>query len=345
MNDDQINAAPVKSEAVPVNAPIQKIQARLKPNSRWSSHHLNKLMTVPIKPIFGPDDVVFTMGSCFAERIRISLTEQKVKVGPPLQSVPTDAERYKIDSLPTRPHMNYYNSFTIRQEFERHIGEWRQDENDYWTLPKDHLWQSGGPIYQDPYRRAVFGRTPAHLRRAVSLIDNAIDEGIGEASVFFITLGMAEVFRNKRSGLIACQKPGYAGGAGEDETEFHMSSYEENLDNMSKVVEIISRVRPGVRIVVTVSPVGLSRTFGNQDILVANTEGKSILRGALGALERKYANVTYFPSYEIVMANSPVSFREDDGRHVANWVVSRIVSTFRAAHFDESFGAIKTAAE
>ena len=41
------------------------------------------LLTVPIKPIFGPSDTVFTMGSCFAERIRISLTEQGVRVGPP----------------------------------------------------------------------------------------------------------------------------------------------------------------------------------------------------------------------------------------------------------------------
>ena len=33
------------------------------------------------------------------------------------------------------------------------------------------------------------------------------------------------------------------------------------------------------------------------------------------------------------MSNSPYSFREDDQRHVANWIVSRIVSTFKSAHF------------
>jgi hypothetical protein len=64
-----------------------------------------------------------------------------------------------------------------------------------------------------------------------------------------------------------------------------------------------------------------------------------------GALARRYPNVTYFPSYEIVMANAPVSFREDDGRHVANWVVSKIVTAFKSAHFDESYAGHKSAAE
>lgn len=82
----------------------------------------------------------------------------------------------------------------------------------------------------------------------------------------------------------------------------------------------------------TVSPVPLARTFSDNDILTANTEGKRILRAALGALARDCQAVTYFPSYELVMANYPVSFRDDDGRHVDNWIVSKIVETFRKAH-------------
>jgi hypothetical protein len=343
VNEDDINAAPVKSAPAPLNAPIQKIEARARPNPRWGSHHLHRLLTVPIRPLFGPDDVVFTIGSCFAERIRIALVEQGVKVGPPFGQIPMNDDRYRIDNLPRRPHMNYYNSFTIRQEFERHVGAWTQAKDDFWRLDKPKIWD--GVAFQDPYRRMVLGRTPEDLSRAVSLIDAAMDRGIREANVFFITLGMAEVFRNKASGMIACQKPGYGGGAGEDETEFVMSTYEENYANMTRVVEIIGDVCPSARIVVSVSPVGLSRTFGDQDILAANTEGKSILRAVLGALARKHENVTYFPSYEIVMANAPLSFREDDGRHVANWVVSRIVRAFKEAHFVETGALTRTAAE
>lgn len=257
-----------------------------------------------------------------------------------------EPDRYRIDGLPKRPHMNYYNSFTIRQEFERHAGLWKQDPADYWTLPKDTFW-GGTQMYQDPYRRAVYGRTPEDLALAVQRIDAAIDAGIRASGVFFMTLGMAEVFVNRQSGKIACQKPGYAGGAGEEETVFHMSSYEENMENMEnmeEVIRIITRIRPDARIVMTVSPVGLGRTSSDQDIVVANTEGKSILRAVLGSLARKHPQVTYFPSYEIVMGNAPYSFREDDGRHVANWVVSRIVTAFKAAHFDPAQGDPRPAA-
>ncbi len=347
MTDEDPNAGPVSSgaaQAEPANAPIRKIQARTVPNPRFSSHFTNKLLTVPLKPLFGAEDTVFTIGSCFAERIRIALAEQGVNVGPPMQDIVMEPDRYRIDGLPKRPHMNYYNSFTIRQEFERHAGLWKQDPADYWTLRKDPFW-GGAQMYQDPYRRAVYGRTPEDLTLAVSRIDAAIDAGIRASGVFFMTLGMAEVFVNRQSGRIACQKPGYAGGAGEAETFFHMSSYEENMENMERVIEIITGIRPDARIVVTVSPVGLARTFGDQDILVANTEGKSILRAVLGALARKHACVTYFPSYEIVMGNAPLSFREDDGRHVANWVVARIVAAFKAAHFDQTRDSLRPAAE
>nr|WP_298102960.1 GSCFA domain-containing protein [uncultured Shinella sp.] len=334
MTSEYDNAAPVGNEASPSDAPIKKIQVRDKANPRWSSYFQNKLLTVTRKPIFSSDDIVFAMGSCFAERIRVALTAEGINVGPPMQDIPMAHDRYRIDRLPGRPHSDYFNTFTIRQEFERHIGEFPRDPEDYWRA-KDPYW-GGDVAYQDPYRRLILARTPQDLLTANELVDAAIDRGIREASVFFLTMGMAEVFINKLTGKVACQKPGYSGGAGEDETEFYMSSYEENVENMSRVVEIINSINPNARIVVTVSPVGLARTFGENDILVANTEGKSILRAALGAVARKFDNVTYFPSYEIVMANAPSSFRDDDGRHVANWVVSKIVSTFKAAHLIEN---------
>lgn len=317
-------------ELIPAEAPLQKYVVKEAANPRWSSHFKNKMITVARKPLFGPEDKIFTIGSCFAERIRSFLTAEGFKVGPPTDHIPMAPDRYNIDRLPRYPHLDYYNTFTIRQEFERHIGEWAQDPDDYWTI-KDPLWE-GEVAYQDPYRRATFGRTPEDLLEAVRHTDDAIDRGIREADVFFMTMGMAEVFRNKQSGKIACQKPGYAKGGGEEQTEFHMSSYEENYANLRRIVEIITQVRPEARIVFTVSPVPLARTFSDNDIVAANTEGKSILRAAIGAIARDFDAVTYFPSYELVMANSPFSWREDDGRHVDNWIVSRIVKTFKAAH-------------
>ncbi|MGP9511284.1 GSCFA domain-containing protein [Psychrobacter sp. AOP5-GZ1-6] len=314
-------------------ARLDKIQARDKPNPRWSTHFKNNLLTTTKKPLFKKTDKIFAVGSCFAERIRTALNGQGFEVGPPMQEIVMDTERFKIDRLPNRPHMDYFNSFTVRQEFERYIGEWKQSEDDYWTINKDPYW-GGNTIYQDPYRRMVIGRTPEDLREAVFHCNTAVDKGISEADLFIITFGMAEVFRNLSSGKIACQKPGYSGGAGEFETEFHMSTFSENYENLKKITEIIKTVRPNAQIVFTLSPVSLARTFSDNDILVANSEGKGILRAAIGQIVREYEQVSYFPSYEIVMHNSPESFREDDGRHVSDWVVNRIVDAFVETHAD-----------
>ena len=310
---------------------LTKIQAREKANPRWSTHFKNKLLTTTKKPLFTKDDKIFAVGSCFAERIRNALNSQGFSVGPPMQDIKMDLERFKIDRLPDRAHMDYFNSFTIRQEFERHIGEWAQSDDDYWTINKDPYW-GGETIYQDPYRRMVIGRTPEDLREAVSLCNEAVDRGIQQADVFVITFGMAEVFINSSSGKVACQKPGYSGGAGEFETEFHMSSFSENYENLKRIAEIIGKVRPNARIVFTLSPISLARTFSDNDILVANAEGKGILRAALGQIARDFEQVTYFPSYEIVMHNAPESWRDDDGRHVADWVVKQIIDTFTDTH-------------
>lgn len=258
-------AAPAKAPlgaATPKVPPyLERIEAVDEANLTWKGHHTDKILTVPRKPLFSKEDTFFIMGSCFAERIRMQLVAEGINVGPNYKKVPMAPDRYRIDTLPSRPHMNYYNSFAIRQEFERFAGEWIQETDDYWTLPKDFIWEGGQPIYQDPYRRLVFGRTPEDLQEALAQVNRIMDHGMRTANIFFFTLGIGEVFVNKRSGKVACQRPAYGGGGGATETEFYMSNYEENYANLKKVMQIISTIRPDAKVIATVSPVGLARTF------------------------------------------------------------------------------------
>jgi hypothetical protein len=147
---------------------------------------------------------------------------------------------------------------------------------------------------------------------------------------------MAEVFRKRNNGLVACQKPIYGGGAGADETEYYMSSFQDNYNNLARTIEIIKTVRPAAKIVITVSPIALERTFSGQDIVVANTESKAILRAATGQIARDFKDVVYFPSFEIAMGSGPHAFYETDGRHLNLWVVERIITAFLAAHLDKT---------
>lgn len=330
-------APPVKKAPLGALTPkdpphLERIEARAEPNATWREHHDGKLLTVPAKPIFDLGDQFFVIGSCFAERIRMAMVDQGAKVGPAYKAIPMAPDRYQIDTLPARPHMNYYNTFAIRQEFERHAGEWVQDPGDYWTLPKDFIWKGDQPIYQDPYRRLVFGRTPEDLSEALGHVNRIMDEGIRNARVFFMTMGIGEIFVNKATGRVACQRPAYGGGGGEDETQFRMSTVAENLANMTKVMEIINRVRPDAQVIATVSPVGLARTFSGEDVVTANSYGKSMLRTVLGELAMTYDNFTYFPSYEMAKENGPNAFYESDGRHVNPWLIKNIVKVFMDAY-------------
>jgi hypothetical protein len=309
---------------------IRAVHAVKIPQKKWAQYHENHNLTLEKQPIFSKQDKIFTIGSCFAERIRIALTERGFDVGPDYSSIPMDDNRYRIDTLPSRPHMNYYNTFTIRQEMERHVGEWTQSENDYW-VSKDKFW-GGNQSYQDPYRRLVFGRTPGDLMEALGHINRVMYKGLLSSSVFFMTFGMAEVFKKKDNGMIACQKPAYGGGAGLKETEYHMSTFAENKANIKKTIAIIKSLNPSAKIVLTVSPVPLERSFGPQDVFISNTEGKSILRAAAGEVAREQEGVWYFPSYEIVTSNGVNGFVPRDGRHVNTDVVSIIVNGFIQVH-------------
>jgi hypothetical protein len=86
-------------------------------------------------------------------------------------------------------------------------------------------------------------------------------------------------------------------------------------------------LKPSFRLLITVSPVPLSFTFRVQDILVANTYSKAVLRAALEEFLLNKANVNYFPSYEFVTLSNPaVVWSEHDFRHVDSLFIDYIMA-------------------
>jgi GSCFA family protein len=83
-----------------------------------------------------------------------------------------------------------------------------------------------------------------------------------------------------------------------------------------------------VQIIVTVSPVSLQATFSGEDVVIANTYSKSVLRAAAQAWATVAKNVHYFPSYEIVQNSDRTVTWEEDLRHVRGPVVLHIMNLF-----------------
>ena len=308
-------------------------QVAEKSNQIWPWFHKHGVMTVPKNPIVHNSSKVFTIGSCFAHEVRKCLASRNIALQPDYKAIKFSADTALVDSLPENEHIAFYNTFSIQQEIERAAGLWQQDEDDFWVVEGGAF--GGTQMYQDPYRRAVFAKSRSVLTYIQDQINTQFQTGFEQADLFFITLGLIEVWRQKSNGKFVNQAPGYQRGAGGDETEFYLSSFAENLESLSTTLEIIQSRRPGAKVVITVSPVPLFRTFTGSDIIVANTESKSLLRAVAGEVCRTFSCASYFPSYELMNLVGPQGYIPRDGRHVEPAAVDKIMELFLESHMAE----------
>jgi len=317
-----------------------------RPNKKWDVLGQTGKLTIKRNPLFNSGHRFFTIGSCFAEEVRKALTARNVVCYPEYRMIKVDHARMRVDTLPQREHMNYYNTFSIRQEVERAAGLWVQDRHDIWEVPNRTLVNGvqavgEGSLFQDPYRRLVFGKTPDDLWEALTQIDTVIREGMISADACFITLGMTEVFKKKNNGLVCNQIPVYAGGAGLRETYYHQSTYDENYQNLKRALTLLRQLNPKIQVVLTVSPVPLERSFNEHDIFVNNMESKTTLRAVAGQICRDFDWVHYFPSFEIVWGLGLPAY-QPDRVHVRPEVVQTIMAAFLASHFTDLAAAPAT---
>ena len=260
-----------------------------------------------IHKIINNNTPILTIGSCFALEVNNFLIKNK----------------YNILNKEFGSSMIWYNSYTILYEFQRLNGEFIQDNDDIWHF---------GNKWQDPYRRCVFGKTKDDLWRQINDINSQMSSFIKTAKVIVITLGLTEIWF-KPDGRAICAHPGYPrGSGGGHDCYFKATSYDDNLDNLKKILSVLYCLNNECMVILTVSPVPLGQTFRDVDHLIANTESKSILRAVAGEIVRHYKNVCYFHSYELAMNFTREKVFKADGRHVNPDFVSWIMGNFKS-HF------------
>lgn len=117
-------------------------------------------------------------------------------------------------------------------------------------------------------------------------------ETITEASHIIITLGAAWVYTHKESNKTVgnCHK------VPQKEFKKELLSVESILNSLQKSIQLITSLNPEVHVILTVSPVRHIK-----DGFVENTLSKAHLISAVHQLISKNINVSYFPSFEIVM--------------------------------------------
>ncbi len=167
---------------------------------------------------------------------------------------------------------------------------------------------------------------------------NSIVREIREANVFVLTLGVAAVYFDRRTGAFSLPKATELNSRSLTERyEFRTTTVAENVANIDHYVSYIFRLNPSARVVITVSPVPLRVSFEYASAVIADCLSKSTLRIAASEIVRKYegtGRLHYFPSFEVFRwlgPHLPVAvYGTDDGAswHVSDDIVNTVVESF-----------------
>lgn len=274
-----------------------------------------------------PDDKVSTAGSCFAQHISRALLKNNfnyyVSEKAPSQLDEAAAQERNYGVFSAR-FGNIYSTSQLLQLFERAYNRF-SPELTYFRLPNGR--------YVDPFRPYI----EPHGFSSIDDVVASASEHLGyvrtmfEASDFFIfTLGLTEGWRSKRDGAVLPLAPGVVTSeVDNNDFEFFNMTCDEVVSDLCKFIDLLRHVNSKIKIILTVSPVPLIATYENKHALVSTTYSKSVLRVAADVIERKFDNVMYFPSYEIITGNYNMgSYYEDDFRTVKALGVDHVMKLF-----------------
>ncbi len=273
---------------------------------------------------------IATAGSCFAQHIGRELREKGFNY---VDVEPAPGFLNKAHWLDFGYGMysaRYGNVYTPRQLLQltqRALGEFS---------PVESAWNHGVG-FVDPFRPTIEPEPfssidEVELHRKHHLASVA---GLFEVTdVFVFTLGLTEAWLSSQDGAVYPVCPGTAGGEFDaGKYKFINFSFPEVRKDMEDFIVRVRQINPRMRFLLTVSPVPLMATATGQQVVVATTYSKSVLRAVAGLLADKYPYVDYFPSYEIISA--PVmrgQFYNPDMRTVARVGVDHVMKQFFKEH-------------
>jgi len=287
-----------------------------------------------------PSDRIATAGSCFAQHIarrlqRIGDYYLVVEDGAHLPEAERAARQYGLFSA---RYGNIYTAAQLWQLWREAYGEWAPEEN---------AWPDRGGGWVDPFRPTVetfAEREAVAVDRAVHLA--TVRRLLESCDILVFTLGLTEAWRSLQDGAVYPLAPGVAGGT-YNPVRYGFVNYTaaEVEEDLGRFLTAVKQRNPGLRVILTVSPVPLAATFEDRSVLVSTTYSKAALRVAAEATIRRHDWVDYFPSYEII-TGSPTGglYYGPDDREVNPLGVSHVMRLFQRHYIDGGFVQTASAA-
>lgn len=276
-------------------------------------------------PLIRKGESVVTAGSCFASNLVPHLEGAGftyLRTEQPHPSVRMSWEENLGYANFSAQYGNIYTVRQLRQLLHRSLGLFVPSE-DRWHMPHGVI---------DPFRPGL--RNHALSDREFDALTGqhlaAVLRAFKEADVFIFTLGLTEAWISKADGAVFPVCPGtVAGEFDADRHGFRNFGVSEIADDLNRFIGELRAVNPGIRVILTVSPVPLVATATNRHVLTASTYSKSVLRVAAEMACGANGNTSYFPAYEIVTGpQAPKDFFEEDKRNVSQAAVFAVMSAF-----------------
>ena len=271
-----------------------------------------------------------TGGSCFAQHIGREMKRRGadyIDVEPAPGFLPPAMHLDHGYGIYSARYGNIYTSRQWLQLIERAFGE---------RDPLDKAWSCEGG-FVDPFRPniepgAIGSADDVEVLRRDHLA--CVRRLFEQTDVFVFTLGMTETWMRVADGTVFPIAPGARGGIW-DETQYRFLNltYGEVVDDLEAVIARLRTIKPDMQFIFTVSPVAIMATASHQQVVVANSYSKSILRAAAGMLTDRYSFVDYFPGYEIT-SSPPMRaiFYNPDMRTISSVGVRHVMSYFVGQH-------------
>lgn len=273
---------------------------------------------------------IATAGSCFAQHIAIHMRAcgySVLDVEPPPRQMSVELARKYGYLLYSARYGNVYLVRQLLQLTQEAFGEFS---------PVCAVWKKGDRFFDAlrpsvepdgfPTEKEVRAHREQHLA--------AVRKILKSANVLVFTMGLTEGWVHKQSGTVFPTAPGtIAGEYDPDLFEFRNFGFREIFSDFEALLELLRRVNPTIKLILTVSPVPLTATATEDHVLVATTYSKSTLRSVAGELAEKYEFIDYFPSYELIATHfSRGMFYSSNLRSVEQAGVESVMKIFFLEH-------------
>jgi len=257
-----------------------------------------------------PGAAIFTIGSCFARNIEEALQPLGFEL-------PTSAFSSPKSEWPGRANglLNEYNPGTISQRICHALAGKHSPEE---TIV------ASGDLYDD--LMLMGGAVDVTKARALERRNEIFDvyTNLPKTPYVVITLGFIEAWFDNQTQLFINRTPPRSFKT-TDPNRFSFKVLDVS-ESMALLEQAFTALHDnGSKVVLTVSPVPIQSTFTTSDCVTANEYSKSVLRVCADLLCKRFANVDYFPSYEIVRSGGLSNYAIDNV-HAKNDVVKKITT-------------------